>query len=260
MYRDERKAQKTLDEWQCRVLKERIQNIKLDLEADKDVAPHILIDQILQNHEKFYSHEVRDHILTFISAYETWGLALSHAMLMLAIHSEIQQKLFDEIDKVIKSDEDLKSSTIVNGIEYLEMVQKEVFRMLPTVPIILRETLEDFEIEPGLIIPKGVNLLINIYALHRRKDIWGADADEFVPERFSKENSENRPPFSFLPFSSGPRICIGFKYSNVSLKITIIKLLKAFRFRTLMKMEDIRLKSFISLKLCSEHLMSIEMR
>lgn len=122
---------------------------------------------------------------------------------MLAIHSKIQQKLFDEIDKAIKSDEDLKSVKIVNGIEYL--VQKEIFRMLPTVPIILRETLENFEIQPGLIIPKGVNLFISIYALHRRKDIWSEDADEFVPERFSKENSENRRPFSFLPFSSGPR-------------------------------------------------------
>lgn len=115
MYREERKAQKILDEFQCGVLKERVQNINRDLKADKDVAPQFLIDQILQNHEKFSSHEILDHILTFVSGYETWGLALANAMLMLAIHSKIQQKLFDEIDKVIKSDEDLKSVKIVNG-------------------------------------------------------------------------------------------------------------------------------------------------
>jgi cytochrome P450 len=46
-----------------------------------------------------------------------------------------------------------------------------------------------------------------VYAMHRRKDLWGNDADEFKPERF-----EGRQPGpEFLPFNSGPRICVGRK-------------------------------------------------
>jgi cytochrome P450 len=62
---------------------------------------------------------------------------------------------------------------------------------------------DDFEI------PAGITLLINFYTLHRRKDIWGDDAEEFNPDHFLPENVEKRHPYSFLPFSGGQRNCIG---------------------------------------------------
>lgn len=58
-------------------------------------------------------------------------------------------------------------------------------------------------------LPKGTNLVINIYGLHRKKEIWGDDAHLFKPERFSFENSYDKSPFTFLPFSSGIRMCVG---------------------------------------------------
>jgi cytochrome P450 family 4 len=268
MYREERKAQKILDEFQADILNERRVAVKKqqlnfnnnDGEKDESNERNILIDHIILNEDKFTTEEVRDHLLTFVSGYETWGNALAHAMLALAINSEVQERLFEEIMQTIPSDEDLKTSELINSMPYLDMVQKEILRLFPTVPMILRETLEDFEIEPGLVIPKEVNLLLNFYSLHRRKDIWGENAEEFVPERFSPEKCSNRHQFAFLPFSSGSRICIGYKYSNLSLKVSIVKLLKSFRFKTSMKMEDVRLKSYISLKLCTPHLLTVEKR
>lgn len=58
-------------------------------------------------------------------------------------------------------------------------------------------------------IPAGITLLINFYTLHRRKDIWGEDAEQFNPDHFLPENVEKRHPYSFLPFSGGQRNCIG---------------------------------------------------
>lgn len=58
-------------------------------------------------------------------------------------------------------------------------------------------------------LPKGTNLVINIYGLHRKKEIWGDDAHLFKPERFDFESSYDRSPFTFLPFSSGIRMCVG---------------------------------------------------
>lgn len=268
MYREEKKAQKILNEFQSDILMERRKILKKqelsfnNNEGEEDMTKerNILIDHILLNEDKFTEEEIRDHVLTFVSGYETWGNAIAHAMLLLAMHPEAQERLYEEIQQTIKSDNDLKSSDTVHKMQYLDMVEREILRLMPTVPMILRETLEDFELEPGLVIPKETNLLINFYVLHRRKDLWGDDADQFVPERFLPEKNEKRHQFAFLPFSSGSRICIGYKYSNISMKISIIKLLQHFRFKTSMKMEDIRCKSYISLKLCSKHMLTIEKR
>lgn len=269
MFREERKAQKILDEFQRDVINQRRlliakqelrvkNNNNNDDEEETIPERNILIDHIILNEDKFTRDEIRDHVLTFVSGYETWANALAHATLLLAMHPQIQEKLFEEVKNA--SVDDLKSSVVINGFKYLEMVLKEIYRLLPTVPMILRETIEDFEIEPGLVIPKGINLVLNFFALHRSKEVWGENADEFIPDRFSLENSETRHPFAFLPFSSGSRICIAYKYSNISLKIAIIKLLQQFRFKTSMEMKDIKLKSYISLKLCSQHLLKVENR
>ena len=264
MFRRERKAQKVLNDFQRNLLEKRRAALNLkdakNNNCDEGIERNILIDHIILNEENFTPDEIRDHILTFVSGYETWGMSLAHSMLLLAMHPEVQEKLFQEVQKHIKSDDDLKKTEIVNSIEYLELVQREIFRLMPPVPMVLRETLEDFELEPGLIIPKNQKILLNFYALHRQPALWGNDANEFKPERFLPENSEGRNPFAYVPFSGGPRICIAFKYSVISLKIAMIQLLLHYKFTTSMKMEDIKLKSYISLKLCSPHSMQIQKR
>lgn len=238
--------------------------MKVNESIDSDDVPYngrcVLIDHIIRNEEKFSNKEILDHVLNFIAGYEILASALAHAILLLAIHPEIQQNLYESIQKSIFTDEDIRNLETIKGIEYLDLVLKETYRIMPTVPMILREVTDDFEIEPGLVIPKGVKLVINYCALHRRKDIWGDDSDKFKPERFTMENSESRHMFSYLPFSGGSRICIANKYSNIALKIATIQLLRKFKFNTSMKLEDIRLKSYVSLKLCTDHLISLESR
>ena len=266
MFRKEREAQKILHDFcfdtlnRRRAIIEKKKFCNNNEGEDNSIDRNILIDHLLLNEEKFTKIEIRDHFLTFVSGYETWANALAHAMLLLAMHPEVQEKLFEEINQTFETKTDLENSEVVNNMQYLEMVQKEVYRVMPTVPMILRNNLEEFEMEPGLVIPPKQNFAINFFALHRRKNIWGEDADKFNPDRFLPENSTNRHQFSFLPFSSGSRICIGFKYSNISLKIAMIKLIQSFKFKTSMNLGDIRLKSYISLKLCTKHLMSVELR
>lgn len=264
MRREEKKAQQILDEFRHYIFKRRREIIKASESTDSVDVPYngrcVLIDHIIRNEEKFSNKEILDHVLNFVAGYEILAGALAHVILSLAMHPEIQQTLYESIQKSIFTEEDVRNSNIVKGIEDLDLVLKETFRLMPTVPMIMREVTDDFEIEPGLVIPKGVKLVINFCALHRRKDIWGGDADKFKPERFSIENSENRHLFSYLPFSGGSRICIANKYSNIALKIAIIQLLRKFKFSTTMKMEDIRVKSYVSLKLCTDHLISLESR
>lgn len=74
----------------------------------------------------------------------------------------------------------------------------------------LIETLDDCL--PGvenLVLPQGTNLVINIHQMHRKKEIWGEDAEDFHPDRFLGEDANKRHNYSFLPFASGIRLCIG---------------------------------------------------
>lgn len=62
---------------------------------------------------------------------------------------------------------------------------------------------------------------MSCWALHRSKEVWGADADQFRPERFSKEGAKGRHPFAYMPFSIGERNCIGRNLALVEAKVVL---------------------------------------
>jgi cytochrome P450 len=83
--------------------------------------------------------------------------------------------------------------------------------------------------EPVLV-PKGTIVMYSVWAMHRRKDIYGSDADEFRPERWENGGPQGslRPGWAFLPFNGGPRICIGQQYALTEAGYTIVRLLQTF--------------------------------
>lgn len=95
-------------------------------------------------------------------------------------------------------------------MKYLEAVIKEALRMYPSVPFYGRAVMQDTEYE-GKIIPKGVSLLIYAYGVNNDPDYF-PNPDVFDPSRF--ESNDGRNPFSYLPFSAGPRNCVGMFFTN----------------------------------------------
>lgn len=75
-----------------------------------------------------------------------------------------------------------------------------------------------------LFVPAGQRILYSISSLHRRKDLFGEDADEFRPERWESL----RPGWSYIPFSGGPRICIGQQLALNEAGYTTVRLLQEF--------------------------------
>lgn len=144
-------------------------------------------------------------------------------------------------------------------LQYTEMVMNECFRIYPVAPNLLRENTEDVTL-CGARIPKGSIFGISIYTIHRRKDIWGPDADRFNPDRFSPERSAGRHPFAFLAFSGGSRNCLGARYAMISMKIMLVYLMKKYHFKTKIREEDLRYRFEIILRLDGEHLVQIEKR
>lgn len=75
-----------------------------------------------------------------------------------------------------------------------------------------------------MLIPANAEVNYSIHVMHRRKDLWGPDADEFKPERFVGR----KPGWEFLPFNGGPRICIGQQFALTEASYVVVRLLQRF--------------------------------
>nr|CAD7450796.1 unnamed protein product [Timema bartmani] len=148
-------------------------------------------------------------------------------MMLLGFHQDVQRKVLEELDAVFGEDlERSVSMEDLNNLKYTEQVIKESLRLYPVVPFVPRNTTEDIKIT-NYTLPKGCDLLFNIYSLHRNPKIY-PNPDEFDPENFSPERSKGRHPYSFLPFSGGLRKCVGYKYAMLQMKIVLATVLRHF--------------------------------
>ncbi|XP_058451335.1 cytochrome P450 4c21-like [Malaya genurostris] len=230
---------------------------------DKIRKPQIFIDQLLnsQSGKKFDEIEIIHNMYTIIVAGSgTTETQMSLIALLLAIYPDMQEKVYEEIMTVFPGNSDPSiTPDSIKQLQYLDMFVKECSRLFPVVPHILRTPIKDVDLD-GLIVPKGAFLCISIFNIHRRKDVWGPNADKFDPENFSPECIEGRHPFAFLPFSGGPRNCIGARYAMVALKIMTIYLVRTFKIRTKARFEDLSFKYDVLLKLSTEPEITLERR
>jgi len=111
---------------------------------------------------------------------------------------------------------DISFSTL-KGSQYLQHCLNETLRLWTVVPGNGRRSNKDTTLPRGggpdgespVFIPKDTEVNYSIHVMHRRKDLWGEDAEEFKPERFVGR----RPGWEYLPFNGGPRICIGQQFA-----------------------------------------------
>jgi cytochrome P450 family 6 len=80
-----------------------------------------------------------------------------------------------------------------------------------------------------LVVPKGVRVLLGIHAVHHDPDYWH-EPEKFNPERFMPGQREKIVPGSYMPFSMGPRHCIGMRFSLTETKLGLAKVLMNFKF------------------------------
>jgi cytochrome P450 len=126
---------------------------------------------------------------------------LTATLVFLAIHQDIQEKVYAEIMTVFKDDSVELNVDNIQKLTYLKMCIDEALRLFPPVPQISRVVVnEKFYVGLAKKIKVGTQIHVLTSVLHRRKDIWGENADEFKPERFSEENCEARDPYSYAPF------------------------------------------------------------
>ncbi|KFB52028.1 AGAP002196-PA-like protein [Anopheles sinensis] len=222
--------------------------------------PQIYIDQLFRlarETDVFDEKAIRDEIDTIIlGGNETSALTLSHVVLMLAIHQDVQQRVYEEIVAVLGPLTNQVENDHLSKLVYMEMVMKETMRLFPVGPLIGRQCTADTKIS-NTTIPQGVTVVLGVFNVQRSREHWGASAEEFDPERFTPERIASRHPYSFIPFSAGPRNCIGYKYGLMSMKVMLCHLLTAYRITTDLTMEQLTLKLNITLKIANKHMVRI---
>lgn len=202
---------------------------------------------------------------------------MSSILLMLAMHQEVQKKVFQEICEIFEGRDVEVDNEIIGKLKYLDLVVKETMRLFPVAPIIGRKVTEDLQLDGDstkllpnskltlnladtYTLPKGANLAIRIIDVQRNPRFWGDDAAQFNPDRFLPENISKVHPFAFLPFSLGPRNCIGYKYASNAIKTVVTHIVTNFRVSTPLKFDDLKLEISFVLRISQNYIVKLEKR
>ncbi|XP_057604859.1 cytochrome P450 3A12-like isoform X2 [Hippopotamus amphibius kiboko] len=171
---------------------------------------------------------VAQGIIFIFAGYETTSSSLSFLIYELATHPDVQQKLQEEIDATFPN----KAPPTYDGLaqmDYLDMVLNESLRLFPIIGRLERVCKRDVDIH-GVFIPKGTVMMVPVFAIHRDPELW-PEPEEFRPERFSKKNKDSINPYTYLPFGTGPRNCIGMRFAIMNMKLALVKVLQNFSFK-----------------------------
>ena len=146
------------------------------------------------------------------------------------------KKLQEELDKVIG--EGVPQYEQIKDITYVQNVIKETMRIHSTsslglprlTPMKSPENPDPAPIEiMGYSFPPGTALSVPSYTIHHSKEIWGPDADEFVPDRWDK--ATERQQNAFVPFSYGPRSCVGRNVAEMEMACIVATVFRNFDFQ-----------------------------
>jgi len=163
----------------------------------------------------------------FIAGHETTASALSWACICLATYQDIQEKLYQEVITKI-GENAMPTLEQLSDMSYLDQFIQELLRLHSPVQLLpSRKTMEDLKYKQYLL-PKGSTIGINFNAIHRHPKYW-PEPNKFDPERFTPENKKGRHHFAYLPFSLGPRQCIGNVFSLIEQRLFLVRLLQKFR-------------------------------
>ena len=156
--------------------------------------------------------QLRDEAVTLVLAgHETTANALAWTWYLLSEHPQVEAKLHEELAQVLGGC--LPTIDDLPKLVYADMVIKESMRLYPPIPEIARQPIDDIMIGDYLV-PKGTIIIISQHVIHRDPR-WYANPDSFQPERFSEENEKLLPKGAYLPFASGPRVCIGNTFATM---------------------------------------------
>lgn len=243
------------------LLNQGINNNQLD-ENDVDYVDigikkkQAFLDTLLQStmdNQLLSDLEIREEVDTFMfEGHDTTTSGITFCLYCIAMNPDVQQRCFDEIREVFVNKDEPASLQHLNKLHYLELVIKETLRLFPSVPLIGRTPTEDIQLSTfarssyssryiysslifsllltanDKVIPAGANIIVPIYFMGHNTKLF-ADAETFNPERsFKSTTNDSVNYFAYIPFSAGPRNCIGQRFAMMEMKSIVSKTLRHY--------------------------------
>ncbi|KAL7026355.1 hypothetical protein ACKWTF_013886 [Chironomus riparius] len=165
----------------------------------------------------------------FVAGFETSSTTMTMALYELAYRYDIQEKLRIEIEEVVSRHDGIISYDAISEMTYLDQVINETLRLYSPIGQLFRICAADYKVDGmNFTIDKGMPIIIPVHAIHHDSRYY-YDPELFNPDRFSSEEVKKRPHYSFLPFGTGPRNCIGERFGIMQSKLAIATIIKNFR-------------------------------
>ncbi|XP_071578167.1 cytochrome P450 4C1-like isoform X4 [Temnothorax nylanderi] len=185
--------------------------------------------------------DIREEVDTFMfEGHDTTAMGLCFISALLAEHKDIQDRVRNEVNTALQKNEQKFTMKLLQDLPYLDRCIKEALRLYPSVFAISRIAGEDVKLQSYLV-PAGTSLHLNIYGVHRDPNFW-SNPEVFEPDRFLPEKIRHRHPYSYLPFSAGPRNCIGQRFAILEMKAMIAPLVHNFYLKPIDYLKNLRPK------------------
>lgn len=272
--RSEKRQQKALLDFCFKKMKEKREFMRKNDNETSATRKMCLLEYMVEVNERnpwFSEQDIIEECCTFMLAgQESVSTATAITLFLLANNPKCEEKCIDELDKIFGDDKRQPTMADFKEMKYLDMCIKESLRLYPSVPIFARTLSQDVKTGENFcgklsvcvvcsrnssqnnckyycnvalltycagkyVIPAGCGVFISPYMTHRLSHHF-PDPHSFKPERFNSENSERRHPYAFIPFSAGPRNCIGKNRRNVT------RIIEEYANKTFCKIE---IKSFL---------------
>jgi len=211
--------------------KKRVEDRKKDniTLSEKEVGNLSLIELMYEN--GITEEVIRDNVsLFFLAGHETTATILSWVCSVLATQPEVFEKARKEVLEKVPDDEFTYDA--LKDLTYIDALIKETLRLHPPVTLIANRYVTKDTVIGNIRVPAETSIGIDMISMSYDPKIWG-DPLVFRPERWFSDNITKEQRMAWIPFSSGPRVCIGMNFSLLEQKIFLVQLCK--------KVKDIQL-------------------
>ncbi|EOA32266.1 hypothetical protein CARUB_v10015526mg [Capsella rubella] len=199
-------------------------------EAPKNDLLGILLESNSGDHGMSIEDVIEECRLFHFAGHETTAVLLVWTMIMLSHHKQWQDQAREEILEVIGKTNKPNFDTL-SRLKIMSMIVNEVLRLYPPGKLLGRTIEKETKLGEDMTLPGGAQVVIPVLMIHRDPELWGEDAHEFKPERFSEGISKaTKNQVSYLPFGWGPRFCPGQNFALMEAKMALVLIMQRFSF------------------------------
>lgn len=193
--------------------------------APDDLATKIMTTADPVTGARFSTEEMVDQVaIFFLAGHETSASALAWALWLLAAFPEAQERVAAEAEILGAA----PAFSDLSKLAFTRDVFREALRLYPPVPMMVRENAKPEEFR-GRAVRRGSQIVLSPWHLHRHERLW-AEPDRFDPGRWQTRPGRESARAAYMPFSAGPRVCVGAGFAMAEGVLLLSALARAFRF------------------------------